>query len=661
MKTVAHRVRQLCCLAILFSFWGSGRVHAAFSPATPTDSAIEPPTFSQVGGFYKDAFDLVLSTPQPGAAIYYTRDGREPTAGDLRYTGPIPITDRTGDPNVLSLIRTTVPPYPWTEPRGPLFKATVIRARVILDSGGLSPVATHTYFVDPAGADRYSLPVIALATDAAHFFDPELGIYVPGLDPELPNFNQVGRAWERPVYVEFFEDDGRRVLAQGAGVRIHGGATRYLQVKSLRFYAREEYGAGAFNYPLFPDHPLTHYQTFILRNAGNDWGFAHFRDGLIHRLVEHLPLQVQAFRPVIVFLNGEYWGLLNLRERQDPEYLESYFGIPPDAVDMLELPGVISEGSDATYRALLAYVATQGAAAPKNYAYIQTQMDVQNFIDYNITEIYSSNTDWPHNNVEIWRYQADIFGEQPGYGFDGRWRWFIKDLDYAFVGRDRTGTAELDMLHWATDDDGNDNGAWSTLLLRGLMENEGFRHRFVNRFADLLNTAFLTERVLATIDEIAGTLALELPEHIRRHGAPPSMAAWHAEVEILRDFARARPEFLIEHIEDFFGLDGTADVELDVAAPGTGRIRINSLVIDEQTVGITGAPYPWRGIYFENVPVTITAIPNPGYRFAGWEGLEDARFAASASLVVFLEDRLTLTAHFEPTSHLKAANLPGME
>jgi hypothetical protein len=417
---------------------------------------------------------------------------------------------------------------------------------------------------------------------------------------------------------------------------------------------------------LFPDQPYTGYETFILRNAGNDWGFAHFRDGLVHRLVEHLALDVQAFRPVILFLNGEYWGIHSLRERQDSAYLHTHYGIRADAVDMLELPDDISEGSNTHYRATLDYIETHGVTTRAGYAHVQTLLDIDNFIDYNIVEIFSGNTDWPHNNAETWRYQTDKYAPDVPFGLDGRWRWFVTDMDFAFGGgvHFETGGGEevephqRNMLLWATSPDGNGHGAWSTFLLRSLLANETFRHKFINRFADLLNTAFVPERVLTVIEEIAGSLAPEMPEQIRRYQRPASMTAWKNEVESIRRFARMRPAVQRQHIVEFFGLGGTATVELKLSHPHAGAIRINSLLIDTKTVGITGNPYPWQGIYFQSVPVQITAVPRFGYRFAGWEGIDNGELTAAESLEISLTQALSLTAHFEPDLELSRLYFP---
>jgi hypothetical protein len=673
----------ICCLSILFPLLEPDRLQAqsrddlantilagttlvtrvnAGDDLSPTQS-FAPPEFSHSSGFYSGAFQLTLSTPQEDTSIYYTLDGSEPTDAAIRYNGPIVVESRAGDDNVLSLIRTTTPENKWNAPTGEIFKATVIRARVFGDEGGASPTVTHTYFVDPAGADRYSLPVISLVTDPDNFFDAEIGIYVPGEgyedgDPSSANFGQSGRAWERPIHIELFGDDGTLDLAQDAGVRIHGSATRNYQTKSLRFYARSDYGPSQFNVQLFPDRPFTDYKTFILRNAGNDWDYAHLRDGLIHRLVEHLSLDLQAFRPMIVFLNGEYWGIQDLRERQDAEYLQTHYDIPTDAVDMLELPLEISEGSDEQYWAMIRYVEANGVATPETYAHLQTLLDVENFIDYNLVEIYSANTDWPHNNAENWRYQADAFDPGAPYGFDGRWRWFVSDLDYGFGRGDRIEPHQRDMLTWATSPDGNGHGEWSTFLLRALLENESFRHDFINRFADLLNTAFVPERVVAMVDEIAGSLAPEMPEHIHRYTQPASMAAWESEVALIRQFAQLRPEFQRQHIVDFFALGGTTGVGLNVSSPEAGAIRINSLLINDQTVGIAGDPYPWQGIYFQDVPVTLTAVPKIGYRFVEWEGLPDDAQAGAKSVKLLLTEDLSLTACFEADPNQMLFYLP---
>jgi hypothetical protein len=298
-------------------------------------------------------------------------------------------------------------------------------------------------------------------------------------------------------------------------------------------------------------------------------------------------------------------------------------------------------GDEQHYFDMMAFVETHDMSDPANYAYVNTLMDVDNFIDYQIAEIYFDNTNWPHVNIKYWRKRTD--GYQPGapYGHDGRWRWMLYDTDFGFGLIDR----ELDVYHnnlvMAIDPNWND---WAGLLLRSLLDNPEFKTRFINRFADHLNTSFEPQRVQEQIDQMQATLAPEMEEHIRRwRGAGGSMEDWQNQVDLLRHYGKYRPEFITKHIVEYFGLGGAVEVHLQ-ADPQMGHIRINSVDLVNGTPGVK-SPGSWTGDYFRDIPIEITAVPKPGYHFERWEGLEgiDPR---SPALTLTLKEAVSLKAVF---------------
>ncbi len=614
----------------------------ASNTTTGYSAILEAPELSHQGGFYGAGFLLEMETDQSGATIYYTLDGSEPTTSSAVYTGPITVDSRAGDPNVLANIRTTQSTFFWQAPANELFKGTVVRALVDMPGALTSPVQTQTYFVDPAMNGRYTLPVIAIATDAANLFDPEIGIYVPGNNV---NFTQSGEAWERPIHIEFYEPDGTLGFAQDAGVRIHGSKSTQYHFKSLRIYARAEYGADTIDYEIFPGWKNDEFERLILRNSGQDIYATMFRDALAQCLVSHLSFDTQPYRPAVVFINGEYWGVHNIRERLDNNYLGLTYDIDNDEIDLLANRGVVEEGSADHFNAMMNFVTTQGVADPANYATLQTQMDVPNFIEYMTAEIIMNNADWLQNNIDYWRYQTDVYDPDAPEGQDGRWRWLMSDLDQSFGLTGGAGAVSYNRLAWATQPGFPPYNSQMAVLLRALLENDEFRTDFINQFADQLNTAFVPARVVAQIDAMQAVLAPEVQEHIDRHGRPVSIAAWNNSVQTMRNFALNRPGFQRQHVVDRFGLSGTANVTLNVANPAHGVVRINSLLINEATVGLSGAPYPWTGTYFRDVPIEVEAIPADGYLFAGWSELPGE---TSATISVTLSGDLTLTAVFIP-------------
>lgn len=614
----------------------------ASNSTTGYTAILAAPELSHQGGFYGDGFLLEMETDQSGATIYYTLDGSEPTTSSAVYTGPIPVDSRAGDPNVLANIRTTQSNFFWQAPANEIFKGTVVRALVDMPGALASPVETQTYFVDPALNGRYSLPVISIATDADNLFDPEIGIYVPGNDV---NFTQSGDEWERPIHIEFYEPDGSLGFAQDAGVRIHGSKSTQYHFKSLRIYARAEYGAETIDYEIFPGWKNDEFERLILRNSGQDIYATMFRDAMAQSLVAHLSFDTQPYRPAVVFINGEYWGVHNIRERLDNNYLGLTYDIDNDEIDYLANRGLVEEGSADHFNAMMDFVTTQGVADPANYAYLQTQMDVPNFIEYMTAEIIMNNADWLQNNIDYWRYQTDAYDPNAPEGQDGRWRWLMSDMDQSFGLAGGAGAVSYNRLAWASQPGYPPYNSQMAVLLRALLENDEFRTDFINQFADQLNTAFVPARVVAQIDAMQAVLAPEVQEHIDRYGRPVSITAWNNSVQTMRNFALNRPGFQRQHVVDRFGLTGTASVTLNVSDPAHGVVRISSLLINEDTVGLSDAPYPWTGIYFRDVPIEIEAIPADGYLFAGWSELPGEN---SATISVTLSGDLALTAVFIP-------------
>ncbi len=458
-------------------------------------TSLAMPEFSAEPGFYTNETELHLTHPSDHVTIHYTLDGSRPTTASDIYTKPILIQDRSNEPNILSEIPTGSSSY-WEPPDGPVKKATVIRAKAVTNEGKSSPVRTATYIIDEKGADRYTLPVISLASDTTHFFSDDTGIYVEGTNN---NFLNRGREWERPVNLEFYDRHGSRILSQNAGVRIHGGATRLYGQKSLRLYARSDYGRSRFYHRIFPDQPYLEYNRLLLRNSGNDWQNTMFRDALAQYLVRHLNMDTQASRPVIVFLNGEYWGIHNIRERYDRHYLERVYGVDPENVDLLTGNRSVKEGDSQHYDELMDFLYTHDLSDDTHLEQVAERIDLDNLLDYFSSQIYFGNRDWPQNNIDYWRLRTSFDPDAPA-GHDGRWRWMMFDIDYSF-GFSFT-DHNTDMLDWLI------KQHWSTDLFRILLENESFRHQLINRVAGLLNTAFQIERVTEVIDSMSAGLSI---------------------------------------------------------------------------------------------------------------------------------------------------------
>ncbi len=575
---------------------GDTRVIGFFKSPTPgtintgqtVNGISSNPVFSLEGGFYTGSRTIGITTANPGATIYYTLDGTEPTESSTSYTGP------------LNIVQTSV-----------------LRVKTFEDGMLPSLTTTQSYFID----EPQNLPVISLVTDPDHFFSDETGIYVegtagvPGYCTSVPH--NVNQDWERPVNIELFETDGTTGLNQMAGVKIYGGCSRVrYPAKSLALFARKGYETSTFRYRLFPDKTSEEYETFILRASADDQPFTLFRDPLTQMLVKDvIDVDMQAYRPAVLYINGEYWGIHNLREKINEHYAEDNFGVNADSVDLLtknpENPWNVITGNADHYNAMMAYLKENDITQKFHYDYIKTQMDMDEYINYQIIQIFFGGRDWPGNNIKFWRSR-----EAP----HNRWRWILYDLDHMFK------EYFSDIMEEATEVDCGcswPNPLWSTYLFRRLLENEEFKHEFTQRFAICSTTHFSRERLHGFINEISAVLAPEIPRHIERWGgqktnlpdntwvAPvfSSVTEWENNVQVMRDFTDTRHELAMKHVNDYFGTSGYAGLEAHTEPPGAGNIKIgNSLLSDTA----------FYGDFTSGEVLSVSWVKGPGYLLSHW-------------------------------------------
>lgn len=546
------------------------------------------PVFFLEGGFYTGAQSIAISNSQSGATIYYTLDGTEPDKNAVIYTSPIPIVQNT-----------------------------VLRAIAINDSLLTGPVITRTYFID----EPQNLPVISLVCDPDHFFSDETGIYVegtggvPGYCTTVPH--NVNQDWERPVNIELFEMDGSIGLNQLTGVKIFGGCSRVrYPIKSLAFYARKEYDASSFKYQLFPDKPNTEYETFILRASADDQPFTLLRDPLTHMLVKDvIDVDMQGYRPMVLYINGEYWGIHNMREKINENYAADNFGVNSDSVDLIlkntDNPSNIVAGNAIHYDAMMAYLQNNDISQEVHYEYIKTQMDMDEYISYQTIQIFFGGRDWPGNNIKFWRSH-----EAP----NNKWRWILYDLDHMFKEyfsdiMDEASELDCDCT-WP-------NPPWSTYLFRRLLENEAFQKEFVQKFSIYSTSHFSRERIHRYIDEMQAVIAPEIPRHIERWGGQKtnlpdntwvapifnSVEEWEAMVQEMHHFTDVRHELALKHVSDHFGYSGYANLEALIEAPGGGLLSIGATPLQDDV---------FSGDFPVGETLSVTWKKQEGYLLSHW-------------------------------------------
>ena len=531
--------------------------------------------FSQPTGVYQQAMTLRLTAAHPDAQIIFTTDGSLPLPGvATEYTGPLHLPI---DPT----------------------NVAIVRARAVLPGGELGPVAGASYFM---GIEA-SIPIISLLIDPSDLWDQEDGIMV--------NFLEYGREWERPVTMIYLDANGRLGFQTDAGVRIHGNSSRYYDKKSFRLYFRKEYGLSWLRFPVYPNGDVTEFKRLVLHAGGQDFP-QHQANGTLLRnqLANNLTGQADVYtvqsRPVILFLNGQLWGVYNLREYIDDHFLNSHFNIGQAA------------GDAKNWNHLKQYVQTHNLADPDNYAYVQTQVDVNNLIDYTALQMIMANNDWPHNNISRFR------GHAPG----GRWQFIFWDMDYAF-GLAPGSYIEHNMVNRVLN-----VAPW--FLFSALLENPEFHNRFLSRMADLLNITFQPENVLAEIDKLAAELGPNIHYETSRW---PGSGDWQASVAEMREFARRRPDIMRQHVVEGFELAGTAVITFNPARFGGGTVAVNEYPLPEA---------PWQGVYFAGTTVQITAVPQPGYQFTGWKPAALPQTAV-IDIPVTIADQ-TITPLFEKAS-----------
>ena len=604
------------------------------------ESILAPPAFSIPGGIFTSNVTLDLSTTETGAVIRYTTDGSEPTASSALYTNALRLGSKAGTPNDLSEIPSnylpTGPDYyeGWEPPAGEVFKFHTVRARVFKAGAMPSSAPAQSYLVDAAGTNRFHLPIVSLATDEDNFFDPDIGIYVPG---NHNNYLQSGSAWERPGTIEFFEPGGALAFSGNIGIRLHGNTTRTRPRKALRIYAR---GPSTFNYQLFPDKPLATFSTFILRNGGNDWGNGVIRDFFHQSLVANTALDRQYGRPVLVFLNGEYWGLHDLRERFDDGYAEHNYGLDEMEYVQMEIDRTSPLGSIPVYDSgnpagtqsyydLRGFMQSNNLAIPANYAQVQDQLDTDNFIDFFQAHIFFGNTDWPGNNIRLWRSMATNRTADAPYRHDGRWRHMLYDTDFGFGLKFNyvPGSeiyqypnwfgvfAQHDTLAFAASTSETDfsNHPDATMMFRRLLANADFRRDFVVRFSDQLNTAYGRAHVTNRWAQCLALVEPEMAEHVHRWRQPYD---WASEKSRIRSYGEQRTANVWNHVRDYFNLAAPVSLTIQVTNAAAGFVRINQLDLDPGTAGFNS--YPWTGAYFTNYPVTLAAQSRLGFQFVEW-------------------------------------------
>ena len=597
---------------------------------------VASPRFSHNAGFYDEPFDLTLESYRT-YKVYYTTDGSIPDEKSRLYTGKIHITDATSSPNTLSM-RTDITVTGAVPPAASLKKATVIRCVAVDAEGNRSNVVTNTYFVGYQNYQDYQdISVLSVVADPDALFDEDNGIYVVGkmyrdwlesdeyssdrrAYDQPRNYGKHGREWEIPASVQYFDEHGRLHLSQNVGVRIHGNMTREDAQKSLNLYARKEYGEDTFQYRFFEG--MDSLGKLVVRGQAG-------RDSIAHGLLRETGLPVTGCIPCLVFINGEFWGFYELREKQEEEYLADLFGIEKDSI-MVYKNYALESGQDEkghtdirVYRDFVSSIVSNDLSTPEGYAYACEVMDIDNYITYMAAVLYCNNEDLKSNNT-LWRTMSA--GSSPYE--DGRWRWIIQDMDTSIHRTD--GVKEAISI--AAGDE----------LFMALWKNPVFRERFLTRIMDFANIELTPEYVREYITPIL--------EYYKRYFVIND-ERWNGKTTGDRSISNQR----ISNIMSFFRKRKTDVIERLQTTLGVTE-KVNTISIrklpDDLQLFINGHEAylhgdMWEGSYFSGGEVTVTVREIPGYRFAGWYQ-EDSLLSTEKTIVISTDASHTLTPVYEP-------------
>ena len=460
-------------------------------------------------------------------------------------------------------------------------------------------------------------------------------VFGPNASWDFPHFGaNFWEDWERKIHFEILETNGSGYSAN-AGAKIFGGWSRGFPQKSLSIFARSALGPSSFEYKLFPDTDINSYEAFVVRNSGNDWTSTLIRDGFLTSLTNNLDIDHQRYRPAVLYINGEFWGIQNIREKVNEHFISSHHSVLPEDVDLLELNGVndgnIIHGTNTDYRNLINYLLMNDISTPSVQNAIDNWIDIKSYMAYQSFQIFIDNRDWPGNNIKFWRDHYN----------DSKWRWILYDTDFGFGIWDPNAYT-FNTLSFALQDEGPGwpNPPWSTFLFRKLMENNHFKNIFINTFCDLLNTVLKPENISFHLDSVSSRIANTVGYHQERwynNGLGANSAVnWENNIANMENFGIQRGSYVIEHLKNEFNLSELNKITLNIEPELAGSININSLEIENTN---------WQGHYFPSIPINIKAIQKDGYEFSHWQEYPDS----SREMKIELDDSLSLTAIFIPS------------
>ena len=538
-------------LIILFTFFVFQIVECSDTVGTNdiiTDST-DITTFSVPGGIYTKAPKISMVCTNKLNKIFYTLDGTKPTIKSIEYKGDTLTLNNSMCTNADIFKIQISPVYLYHPPKHYILKCIVIRAACFDNTGiQVSPVTTHSYFIKELGIDHNSLPIVSINAEYDDLFDFEKGILVPGIHFNpldsiwTGNYHQRGDSWERQIHIEYFEPESNSGFSQECGLRAHGGFGRVTPQKGLKLYARSEYGESRFRFPIFSEKSIKSYKRLVLRSFMSSWSQAGITDHLCNQIASKTKSGYTASKPIILYLNGEYWGIYFLQERIDDEYIKSNYNPDSDSIDLISSwYGFTDEGNNENYLKLYNFIKMNDLKIQSNYRIVEKWMDINNFIDYQLLEIFIANTDWPSGNIRFWRERCER----------AKWRWIFFDGDASF------GSSSFNGFENALDtsDQNYPTNAFFTLFLRKLLENNTFRNKYYLALERLLINAFNKDLTNQYLDDVVYKIDDEIDNQINRFLYPDSKEFWLKKIDHIKLFLDNRTCEVVMQVKEMYNLN----------------------------------------------------------------------------------------------------------
>ncbi len=557
------------------------------------------PVFSLNAGYYPSAVNLTITSPDTGVSIYYTTDGSEPTLASALYSAPINIAN-----------------------------TKVIRAKAFSSNPNIPPSFTesNTYIIN----ENHSIATISVFGDQV---DNLLG----------------GSQLNADAGLEYF-DRNNQIKAEATGsANKHGNDSWAYAQRGFDFIAKDQYGVDyALKHKLFDAKDRSEFQRIIVKALANDnypfstSGAAHIRDPYVHTLSLRggLHLDVRTYEPCVLYMNGQYWGLYDLREKMDDaDFTEYYYNSGENDIQMLKTWGSTwseygGAQSQTDWNTLKSYILSNSMAVQSNYDYVDNLYNTKSLVDYFVLNSYVVCSDWLNWNTQWWR------GLNPNAS-KKKWRYCLWDEDATF-GHYINYTNIPSQLPSADpcfpENLPNPGGQGHTQILNALMQNPVFKQYYIARFADLANTVFSCDNMQFLLDSLIDQFSTEMPKQIAKWGG--SLSVWQNNVVQLKAFIDERCVKLSQGMINCYNLTGPFNIAFDVSPPNSGEIKVNSIWLPV---------YPWIAKYYGNMKTLLYARAKPTYKFDYWElgvdTVNPSKFIDSG--FVNLSSNQLLIAHFK--------------